>query len=88
MKERFVSAVRGADFGLNKKQIEAIYNIFGESLAAELREAGYVKVNGVGQFYRKILPAGEARNPATGLMVPTVERAKLRFRATKSLKEV
>ena len=74
---------------LVKKEIEKIIDIFSKSIEKALIEGKKVELRGFGTFFIKQLKENyAARNPSTGELVYVPKRNKVRFKASKKLKEI
>tara|TARA_B110001450_G_C17172661_1_gene299974 strand:- start:14 stop:295 length:282 start_codon:yes stop_codon:yes gene_type:complete len=73
---------------LNQSDLEAVIDIFGESIEKALKNNRCVELRGFGTFFvKKIKEKYSARNPKTGELIYVPEKNKVRFRASKKLKE-
>ena len=74
---------------LNKLQLEKIIDIFFKSIENALKEKRSVELRGFGTFFvKEIKEKKHARNPKTGEIIYVPKRNKIRFRASKRLKEL
>ena len=72
---------------LNQSQLEIALDVFSESIAKALESNKSVEIRGLGRWYTKKLKENfNARNPATNQLIYKPERVKIRFRASKNLK--
>ena len=73
---------------LNQSDLEAVIDTFCESIEKALKDKRYVELRGFGTFFvKKIKENHSARNPKTGELIYVPEKNKVRFRASKKLKE-
>ena len=74
---------------LNKSDLEDIIDIFCEDLVNALIKGGNVELRGFGTFFiKKIKENCSARNPKTGELIYIPEKNKVRFRASKKIKNL
>ena len=74
---------------LNKIQIENIIDIFFQSIENALKDKRSVELRGFGTFFnREIKEKYSARNPKTGELIYVPKKNKVRFKASKKLKEL
>jgi integration host factor subunit beta len=73
---------------LNQSDLETVIVTFCESIEKALKNNGYVELRGFGTFFvKKVKENYSARNPKTGELIYVPEKNKVRFRASKKLKE-
>ena len=73
---------------LNKIELESILDAFNESIKKALIEGRDVELRGFGTFFvKKIKEKFSARNPKTGELIYVPEKNRVRFKASKKLKE-
>ena len=74
---------------LNLKDSEEILNIFIQCINQSLLENRNIELRGFGTFFiKKIKEKYSARNPKTGELIYVPEKNRVRFRASKKLKEI
>ena len=74
---------------LNNSQLEAIIDIFTESIEKALKQSKKVELRGFGTFFvKKIRAKPNARNPKTSQLIYVPEKNKVRFKASKKLKKL
>ncbi len=74
---------------LNKSQLEKIVDVFFESIKNALILDRTVEIRGFGTFFvKRIKEKYSARNPSTGKMIYVPEKNRVRFRASKKLKQL
>ena len=72
---------------LNNSDIEDIIDTFCESIEKSLKDGKKIELRGFGSFFvKKIKEKYSARNPKTGEIIYVPEKNKVRFRASKKLK--
>tara|TARA_B100001057_G_scaffold463332_1_gene517218 strand:- start:575 stop:853 length:279 start_codon:yes stop_codon:yes gene_type:complete len=72
---------------INKLDLESILDIFSNSIEKALKNGQNIELRGFGSFIvKKIKENKSARNPKTGQLIYVAERNKVRFRASKKLK--
>ena len=73
---------------LNNSDIEDIIDTFCESIEKSLKDGKKIELRGFGSFFvKKIKEKYSARNPKTGEIIYVPEKNKVRFRASKKLKD-
>ena len=73
---------------LSQSEIESIIDIFSKNLKKALNSGRNVELRGFGTFFiKKIREKYTARNPKTGEIIYVPEKNKVRFKASKKLKE-
>ncbi len=74
---------------LSQSEIESIIDIFSKNLKKALNSGRNVELRGFGTFFvKKIREKYSARNPKTGEIIYVPEKNKVRFKASKKLKEL
>jgi nucleoid DNA-binding protein len=74
---------------LNRSTLEAIVDVFFESISASLKLRKDVQIREMGTWYCKVLKENfNARNPATNELIYKPERVKIRFRPSKKIKKI
>ena len=74
---------------LNLKDSEEILNIFTQCIHRSLLDNKNIELRGFGTFFiKKIKEKHSARNPKTGELIYVPEKNRVRFRASKKLKEL
>ncbi len=74
---------------LNKSQLENIIDLFFDSIKDALKNKNSVEIRGFGTFFSKEIKENfSARNPKTGELIYVPKKNKIRFRASKKLKEI
>ena len=73
---------------LNKPQLESIIDTFFQTIEDSLKEKKSVFLRGFGTFFvKEIKQKYSARNPKTGELIYVPKKNKVRFKASKQLKE-
>ncbi len=72
---------------LSKKQVNAIFDDFVDSLVKNLKKGNRVRMAGLGILQVRKRAARMGRNPATGEAIKIPAKKKIAFRAAKELKE-
>ena len=74
---------------LNQKESEEILNLFCECIEKALLDNRNIELRGFGTlFIRKINEKYSAFNPKTGQLIYVPKKNKIRFKASKKLKEL
>ena len=72
---------------LNKLQLDYIIDTFFQSISIALKKKKSTELRGFGTFFiKEIKEKYSARNPKTGEIIYVPEKNKVRFRASKKLK--
>ena len=73
----------------NSKEIENIINIFTNNIIDILKKKNNLEIRGFGRWYFKTLKENfNSRNPKSRELIYIPERAKIRFRPSKKLREL
>ena len=87
-KQNIVNIVSEAT-GLTKVETEAVMNGVMSTIIDSLGRNERVELRGFGTFFvKKIKEKHSGRNPRTGKLIYIPERNKVRFKASKKLKEI
>ena len=74
---------------ISNKHLEKIFDIFIESISQNLLDKKSLEIRSFGTFFvKEIKEKKQARNPKTGEIIYIPKRNKIRFRASKKLKEI
>ena len=74
---------------LNQKESEEILDTFCMCIRKALLDKRNIELRGFGSFFvRKIKEKYSARNPKTGKLIYVPEKNRVRFKASKKLKEL
>ena len=88
-RQKLIKQLKEKNSHLNQSEIEAVINIFSESISKALNNGNSVEIRGLGRFFIKKLKENfYARNPATNELIYKPERAKVKFRPAKKLKQI
>ena len=76
-------------YQLGKKNLEKIFEVFFQQIKDSLLNKKSVEIRSLGTFFiKEIKEKKQARNPKTGEIIYVPKRNKIRFRASKRLKEL
>ena len=88
-RKKLIKQLKEKNPKLNQSELEAVINVFSESISDALRNRNSVEIRGLGRWYSKKLKENfNARNPATNELIYKPERIKVRFRPSKNLKKI
>ena len=88
-RKKLITQLKEKNPKLNQSELEAVIDIFSESISDALRNGNNVEIRGLGRWYSKKLKENfNARNPATNELIYKPERIKVRFRPSKNLKKI
>ncbi len=74
---------------ITNKYLEKIFDVFIESISQNLVDKKSLEIRSFGTFFvKEIKEKKQARNPKTGEIIYIPKRNKIRFRASKRLKEL
>ena len=74
---------------ITNKYLEKIFDVFIESISQNLVDKKSLEIRSFGTFFvKEIKEKKQARNPKTGEIIYIPKRNKIRFRASKKLKEI
>ena len=86
---KIIKILKEKNSDLSHSDFENIIDNFCLSLEKALIKGNIVEIRGFGTFFiKKIKEKYSARNPKTGQLVYVPEKKKVRFRASKKLKEI
>jgi DNA-binding protein HU-beta len=85
---RQIAADLAEEHELPRKQVEALMNGLVEAVTETLSNGDKVRLSGIGILQVKDRAARMGRNPATGEQIKIPASRKLKFTASKELKEV
>jgi DNA-binding protein HU-beta len=85
---RQIAADLAEEHDLPRKQVEALMNGLVEAVTETLSNGDKVRLSGIGILQVKDRAARMGRNPATGEQIQIPASRKLKFTASKELKEV
>ena len=88
-KTKIIQKIQNKQSNIGKKNLEKIFEVFFQQIAESLINKKTVEIRSIGTFFNKeIKEKKQARNPKTGEMIYVPKRNKIRFRASKRLKEL
>ena len=88
-KPKIIQKLQNKHSNIGKKNLEKIFEVFFQQIAESLINKKKVEIRSIGTFFNKeIKEKKQARNPKTGEMIYVPKRNKIRFRASKRLKEL
>ena len=74
---------------ITNKYLEKIFDVFIKSISQNLMDKKSLEIRSFGTFFvKEIKEKKQARNPKTGEIIYIPKRNKIRFRASKKLKEI
>ena len=87
-RQEIIKSLKEKNPKLSQTEIENIIDIFSENIRKALITGRNVELRGFGTFFiKKIKEKYSARNPKTGEIINVPEKNKVRFKASKKLKE-
>ena len=88
-KKEIVKKLKKKYLEIGSKNLEKITDIFFEQIAQSLIDKRPVEIRSIGSFFvKEISEKKKARNPKTGEIIYVPKKNKVRFRASKRLKEL
>ena len=88
-RSRIINQLRKDNPYLNNTELEIVINTFSESIESALVEGKSVELRHFGTFFlKKIKEKYSARNPKSGDLIYVPAKNKVRFRASKKLKQI
>ncbi len=88
-KPEIIRKLKNKHSNISKKNIEKIYDIFFNQIIDSLLNKRSIEIRSLGTFFiKEIKEKKRARNPKTGEIIYVPKRNKIRFRASKRLKEL
>ena len=88
-KPKIIQKLQNKHSNIGKKNLEKIFEVFFQQIAESLINKKTVEIRSIGTFFNKEKKKKkQARNPKTGEMIYVPKRNKIRFRASKRLKEL
>ena len=88
-RQELVNQLKRKNPNLSKIEIEIVIDTFSECILESLKQGRNVELRGFGTFcIKKIKENYSARNPKTGELIYVPEKNKVRFKASKKLKEL
>ena len=87
-RSKLIRKLKEKNPNLSQIEIELILDNFSESIEKSLLDNKKVELRGFGTFFlKKIKEKFGSRNPKTGEIIDVPEKNKVRFRASKKLKD-
>ncbi len=88
-KPKIIRTLKNKNTNISKKTLEEIFDIFLQQITESLLNKKTVEIRSLGTFFiKEIKEKKQARNPKTGEIIYIPKRNKIRFRASKRLKEL
>ena len=88
-KPKIIQRLKKENSNINKKNLEKIFDVFLDQMTKSLLNKKSVEIRSLGTFFvKEIKEKKQARNPKTGEIIYVPRRNKVRFRASKRLKEL
>ncbi len=88
-KPKIIQTLKNKNTNISKKTLEEIFDIFLQQITESLLNKKAVEIRSLGTFFiKEIKEKKQARNPKTGEIIYIPKRNKIRFRASKRLKEL
>ena len=88
-RQELIKSLKKKNPKLNQLELESVINIFCNSIEYALKNGQNVEIRGFGTFFiKKIKEKYNARNPRTNELIYVPEKNKIRFRASKKLKNI
>ena len=88
-KPKIIRTLKNKNTNISKKTLEEIFDIFLQQITESLLNKKTVEIRSLGTFFiKEIKEKKQARNPKTGEIIYIPKRNKIRFRASKRLKEI
>ena len=88
-KPKIIQKLKIRNSNIGKKELEKIFDIFFQQISDALQDMRSIEIRSLGTFFiKEIKEKKQARNPRTGEIIYVPKRSKIRFRASKRLKEI
>ena len=88
-KPRIIKELKIKNSNINNKDLEKIFELFLQEIIDSLLNKKSIEIRSFGTFFvKEIKEKKQARNPKTGENIYIPKRNKIRFRASKRLKEL
>ena len=88
-KPRIIKELKNKNPNINKRDLEKILELFLQEIIDSLLNNKSIEIRSFGTFFvKEINEKKQARNPKTGESIYVPKRNKIRFRASKKLKEL
>ena len=86
-RKKLIKQLKEKNPNLNQAQLETVLDFFSETISKTLKNGNSVEIRELGRWYcKKLRENYYARNPATNKLIFKPQRVKVRFRASKNLK--
>ena len=86
---KIIQKIKSTNPNIGIKDLEKILDIFFNQISDSLINKKTVEIRSLGTFFvKEIKEKKQARNPKTGEVLYVPKRNKIRFRASKRLKEI
>ena len=88
-KPKIIQKLKNKNPGISKKNLEIIFKVLIQQITNSLIDKRPIEIRSLGTFFvKEIKEKKTARNPKTGEIIYVPKRNKVRFRASKRLKEL
>ena len=88
-KPKIIQILKRKNPNINKKNLEKILDVFVRQITNSLVNKKSIGIKSLGTFFiKEIKEKKQARNPKTGEIIYVPKRNRIRFRASKRLKEL
>ena len=88
-KPKIIKKLKIKNSNIGKKELEKILDVFFQQISNALQNTRSIEIRSLGTFFiKEIKEKKQARNPRTGEIIYVPKRNKIRFRASKRLKEL
>ncbi len=88
-RQELIKSLKKKNPKLNQSELESVIDNFCKSIEYALKNGQNVEIRGFGTFFiKKIKEKYNARNPRTNELIYVPEKNKIRFRASKKLKNI
>ena len=88
-KPKIISELKKKNPNIKKQTLEKIVDLFFQNIKESLKVNKSVEIRSFGSFFvKEIAEKKQARNPKTSEIIYVPKKNKLRFRASKRLKEI
>ena len=88
-KPKIIQKLKAKNKNIGKKNLEKIFEVFFQQIKDSLLNKKSVEFRSLGTFFiKEIKEKKQARNPKTGEIIYVPKRNRIRFRASKRLKEL
>ena len=88
-KPKIIKELKTKNPNIKSEDLEKIFDLFLKEIIETLSNKNSIEIRSFGTFFvKEIKEKKQARNPKTGEMIYVPKRNKIRFRASKRLKEL